>query len=88
MRLVFFCFLEEIEVTKKTFRNYLTFSKDRILINLYIFKTMTFWANQNSALLVGKTVIGVKYGNFGAAQFWCLGPDCMFASLQKKGSCS
>ena len=31
---------------------------------------MTFWANQNFALLVGKTAIGAKYDNFGAVQFW------------------
>ena len=31
---------------------------------------MTFWANQNFALLVGKTAIGAKYDNFGAAQLW------------------
>ena len=32
MRLVFVCFLEEIEDTKKTFRNYLTFSQRPFLV--------------------------------------------------------
>ena len=38
MRLVSFCFLEEIEDTKKTFRNYLTFNSQKIFRSQFSIK--------------------------------------------------
>ena len=44
MRRVFFCFLEEIEDSKKAFRNYLTF---RDYLNIYLVLSFTYMQFQN-----------------------------------------
>ena len=58
MRPVFVCFLEEVEDTKKTFRNYLTFNaRGKNNIYLVVEHEIEYWESIISTQSVGKNVL-------------------------------